>query len=43
MNGLEIVAQQPLEFANKADAVLFGSGMLTRQIARMKQFYRDFP
>ncbi|WP_234495886.1 DJ-1/PfpI family protein [Vibrio maritimus] len=34
MNGLEIVAQQPLEFANKADAVLFGSGMLTRQIAR---------
>ncbi len=33
MNGVEVVAQQPLEFANQADAVLFGSGMLTRQIA----------
>lgn len=34
MNGVEIVAQQPLEFANQADAVLFGSGMLTRDIAK---------
>ncbi|MFA0569128.1 DJ-1/PfpI family protein [Vibrio gallaecicus] len=33
MNGLKVVAQQPLEFANQADAVLFGSGMLTRDIA----------
>ncbi|MCZ4372578.1 DJ-1/PfpI family protein [Vibrio diazotrophicus] len=33
MNGVRIEAQQPLEFANKADAVLFGSGMLTRDIA----------
>lgn len=34
MNGVEIVAQQPLEFANQADAVLIGSGMQTRQIAQ---------
>ncbi len=34
MNGVTIQAQQPLEFANTADAVLFGSGVLTRDIAR---------
>lgn len=34
MNGVKIQAQQPLEFANKADAVLFGSGIYTRDIAR---------
>jgi len=34
MNGLSIDAQQPLEFANKADVVLFGSGMLTRDIVK---------
>lgn len=28
-NGVRIAAQQPLEFANGADVVLFGSGMLT--------------
>jgi transcriptional regulator GlxA family with amidase domain len=33
MNGLVIEAQQPLEFANKADAVIFGSGIYTRAIA----------
>ncbi|MEZ9231369.1 DJ-1/PfpI family protein [Vibrio amylolyticus] len=33
MNGIKIDAQQPLEFANKADVVLFGSGILTREIA----------
>jgi transcriptional regulator GlxA family with amidase domain len=33
MNGVTITAQQPLEFANDADVVLFGSGIYTRAIA----------
>jgi len=33
MNGVQIQAQQPLEFANQADIVLFGSGIYTRAIA----------
>ncbi|MCE9660005.1 MAG: DJ-1/PfpI family protein [Burkholderiales bacterium] len=33
MNGVTIQAQQPLEFANQADVVLFGSGIYTRAIA----------
>jgi len=33
MNGVTIQAQQPLEFANQADIVLFGSGIYTRAIA----------
>jgi transcriptional regulator GlxA family with amidase domain len=33
MNGVVIEAQQPLEFANEADAVIFGSGIYTRAIA----------
>jgi transcriptional regulator GlxA family with amidase domain len=33
MNGVTIEAQQPLEFANEADVVLFGSGIYTRAIA----------
>lgn len=33
MNGVVVTAQQPLEFANEADAVLFGSGIHTRAIA----------
>jgi len=32
-NGLTIQPQQPLEFANHADVVLFGSGSKTREIA----------
>ena len=36
MNGVKIDAQQPLEFANSADAVLFGSGMCTRDVAKDK-------
>jgi len=36
MNGLTIDAQQPLEFANTADVVLFGSGMATRNIVKDK-------
>ena len=34
MNGVTIRAQQPLEFANEADVVLFGSGIYTRDIAK---------
>ncbi len=33
MNGVRVTAQQPLEFANEADAVVFGSSRRTRQIA----------
>jgi len=32
-NGVRVRAQQPLEFAREADAVIVGSGRLTRQIA----------
>lgn len=34
MNGLTIDAQEDVEFANSADAVIFGSGLLTRDIAK---------
>jgi transcriptional regulator GlxA family with amidase domain len=33
MNGVTVQAQQPLEFANEAEVVLFGSGIYTRAIA----------
>lgn len=33
MNGVTVESQKPLEFAEEADAVLIGSGMLTRDIA----------
>ena len=33
MNGVTVQAQQPLEFANEADAVIFGSGLYARAIA----------
>lgn len=33
MNGVTVQAQRPLEFANEADAVVFGSGIYTRAIA----------
>lgn len=33
MSGVTIQAQRPLEFANEADAVIFGSGIYTRAIA----------
>lgn len=33
MNGVQVRAQQPLEYANQADVVLFGSGIHTRTIA----------
>jgi transcriptional regulator GlxA family with amidase domain len=34
MNGVTVRAQRPLEFANEADAVIFGSGIYTRAIAQ---------
>ncbi len=34
MNGVTVQAQQPLEFANEADAVIFGSGLYARAIAQ---------
>jgi transcriptional regulator GlxA family with amidase domain len=34
MNGVTVEAQQPLEFANEADAVVFGSGLYTRAMAQ---------
>lgn len=34
MNGLVIKSQQPLEYACKTDAVIFGSGIYTRDIAQ---------
>jgi transcriptional regulator GlxA family with amidase domain len=33
MNGVTVQTQRPLEFANEADVVLFGSGIYTRAIA----------
>ena len=33
MNGVTVQSQRPLEFANEADVVLFGSGLYTRAIA----------
>lgn len=33
MNGVTVQAQRPLEYANEADAVIFGSGIYTRAIA----------
>jgi len=37
MNGVVVDAQQQLEFANTADAIIFGSGLLTRDIAKDKE------
>ena len=34
MSCVTVKAQQPLEFANDAEVVLFGSGIYTRDIAR---------
>jgi transcriptional regulator GlxA family with amidase domain len=33
-NGVRVDAQRPLEFANEADVVLFGSGKLTAQLVQ---------
>ncbi|EPA0985912.1 DJ-1/PfpI family protein [Vibrio parahaemolyticus] len=37
MNGVVIMAQQPLEFANQADVVLFGSGIKTKEISKNQE------
>ncbi len=34
MNGVTVQAEKPLEFAAQADAVLIGSGVLTREIVK---------
>ncbi|EGR0269608.1 AraC family transcriptional regulator [Vibrio alginolyticus] len=39
MNGVTIQSQQPLEFANQASVVLFGSGVLTRDIAQDRDMF----
>ncbi len=36
MNGVTIDAQQPLEYCDEADVVLFGSGIYTRDVAKDK-------
>lgn len=40
MNGLKIQAQQPIEYANEADIVLFGSGMKTAEYANDPVFLK---
>lgn len=42
MNGVRIQAQQPIEYANKADIVLFGSGMKTADYATDSAFLARF-
>ncbi|HEX6704015.1 MAG TPA: AraC family transcriptional regulator [Albitalea sp.] len=42
MNGVVVEAQQPLEFANRADAVIFGSGIYTRAIAENSALLDSF-
>ncbi|MBE7637121.1 AraC family transcriptional regulator [Sneathiella sp. P13V-1] len=40
MNGVRIEAQQPIEYANTADIVLFGSGMKTLEYANDASFLK---
>lgn len=40
MNGVKIQTQQPLEYANEADIVLFGSGMKTAEYANDPEFLK---
>jgi len=42
MNGVQITAQQPIEYANGADVVLFGSGMKTAEYANDPEFLKCF-
>jgi len=42
MNGVRIHAQQPVEYANAADVVLFGSGMKTAEYANDRDFLARF-
>ena len=41
MNGVIVYTQQPFEFINQADAVLFGSGKLTRKVIQDEQLMSD--
>lgn len=42
MNGVRVMAQQPLSYANSADVVLFGSGMKTLEYAEDPDFISSF-
>jgi transcriptional regulator GlxA family with amidase domain len=42
MNGAVVKAQKPLDFANRADVVLFGSGIKTAEFASDKDFLSRF-
>ena len=41
MNGVIVYTQQPFEFINQADAVLFGSGKLTRKVIQDEKLMSD--
>lgn len=41
-NGVRVAAQRPLEFANEADVVLFGSGRLTAELVRDESLMSRF-
>jgi transcriptional regulator GlxA family with amidase domain len=42
MNGVTVHTQQPLSFVNQADAVLFGSGRLTRTVIQDEKLMSSF-
>ncbi|MCG8364255.1 MAG: DJ-1/PfpI family protein [Pseudanabaenales cyanobacterium] len=42
MNGVTVHTQQPLSFVNQADAVLFGSGKLTRTVIQDEKLMSSF-
>jgi transcriptional regulator GlxA family with amidase domain len=42
MNGVTVHTQQPFSFVNQADAVLFGSGKLTRSVIQDEKLMSDF-
>ena len=42
MNGVEIKSQQPIEYVNEADVVLFGSGVKTAEFANDAKFLERF-
>jgi transcriptional regulator GlxA family with amidase domain len=42
MNGVRVMAQQTLAYANSADVVLFGSGMKTLEYAETPEFISKF-
>jgi transcriptional regulator GlxA family with amidase domain len=42
MNGVTVYTQQPFSFVNQADAVLFGSGILTRTVVQDEKLMSNF-